>query len=120
MCGSVQKSAGLFGSVLTLRGAALGRLLVGPEAGGAVRRRVALHDELAPPRRAALLQHAVLRRARARRVPRHRQPRDGVVDPARRAARRARAAPALRTAARPALLHQASHFNSTLHNDMTS
>lgn len=68
-----------------MRGASLGGLLVGPEPGGAVRRRVALHEELAAPRRAALLQHAVLRRARAHRVPGHRQAGDRVVRAARRA-----------------------------------
>lgn len=73
-------------------GASLGGLLVGPLAGGGVRRRVALHDELAPARGAALLQHAVLRAARAHGVPRHGQPRDGVVHAAAAARRALRAA----------------------------
>lgn len=79
------------GRVRTVCGAALGGLLVGPEAGAAVRRRVALHEELAVARGAALLQHAVLRRARAHGVARHGQARDGVVRAARRPARALRA-----------------------------
>lgn len=74
-----------------MRGASLGGLLVGPESGGGVRRRVALHEELAAARGAPLLQHAVLRGARAHGVPRHRQPRYRVVRAARRAARARRA-----------------------------
>lgn len=79
----------------------LGGLLVGPEAGGGVGGRVALHEELAPTRRSALLHHAVLRRARAHRVPRHRQPRNRILGAAVTAA-----APAAATAAADAaLLH---------------
>lgn len=81
-------------------GAPLGGLLVGPLARGAVRRRVALHNELAPARGAALLQHPVLRAASAHSVPRHGQPRDGVV----------RAAAAARRALRAALLRTTTRF----------
>lgn len=77
-----------------MRGAALGGLLVGPEAGGGVRGRVALHEELPASGGAALLEHAVLRRARAHGVSRHGEPRDGVVGAARRRAVPARAQPA--------------------------
>lgn len=88
----------------TVRRAPLGGFLVGPLARGGVRWRVALHDELPAARGAALLQHAVLRAARAHGVARHGQARDRVV----------RAAAAARRSLRTALLRTSTHpFSSS-------
>lgn len=63
----------------TLCRPSLGRLLVGSLSESVVRWRVTLDHELPPPTRSPLLHHDVLRRASARCVASHREPRDGVV-----------------------------------------